>query len=718
MKNKYLLLTLFCLIIKYQINAQPNSNKQSDRTDYYIAENLIEDENFLNAIDLYNKMLETDPYNSDLNCKIGFCYLNTAQLKEKAIIHLENAIKYIVDEDDDKSEQNAPIEEAYFYLGKAYHVNNMFDKAMENLNKLKTDFKITDKEFLQIIDREIEMVNNIIELRKNPINMNIFNLGEVVNSSYSDHSPVINGDQSVLIFTSKREGSTGGEKTADGQYFEDIYISEFVDNKWNEPRSIGANINTDEHEASIGLAFDGQKLFIYKDDDNGSIYMSSLIGDVWSKPVKLGSSINTRFRETHASLSADGKQLYFTSDRRGGFGGLDIYFSELKADGTWGEAKNLGSTVNTIYDEEGPYIHPDGITLYFSSRGHKSMGGFDIFKTELNEFGTWRQPENIGYPINTTENDIFYIPTPDGKRSFYVSQRKGGLGAADIYLLDLPDAQETNIVIARGYFKKCKGKLPEIKITVTDVYQEKMLLFTPNASGKYIMNLSRGKKYSIVYEVDGEPFKTEEYQVPANAPFQIEKDTIELPSDEPCDEVVATKNKTDENLKQTDVTAELTSTKPKIKSDSSNVDESGVVYDEGVIIKNILFPFGKASGFKPDPNLDFLAKFLNENSACVIEIGAYADAKGSDDYNLKLTQKRAVAIKDYLVQRKVNAKQITTKGYGESNPIAINQNSDGTWNEEGQKFNRRIEFKVLKQAKKTILIKPISNIPENLKVKK
>ncbi len=213
--------------------------------------------------------------------------------------------------------------------------------------------------------------------------MEITNLGDKVNSAYADYKPVLTADESQLIFTSRREGSTGDAVNAEGKYFEDIYVSNFENGEWTVPKSIGPTINTDDHEATVGLSADGQQLYVYKFlEGSGDIYMSNLMGANWMEPQKMGSDINLKSWESHASISADSKYLFFTSDREGGYGGSDIYYCQRLPDGSWGLAINMGPMVNSSYDEDGGYMHPDGQNFFFSSKGHNTMGGYDIMSVE------------------------------------------------------------------------------------------------------------------------------------------------------------------------------------------------------------------------------------------------------------------------------------------------------------------------------------------------
>jgi Tol biopolymer transport system component len=495
---------------------------------------LINAGNFDEAIQLCKGLLDDKPDDPILNFKVGYCYLNTILNKSKATLYLEKSVDLFKE----INSQNILATEAKFYLGKSYHKNYDFEKAIDLFQVLRKEVK--NKEMLLAIEEEIQQCNYGLQYRQHPVSMQITNMGNIINSSYSDHSPVVSADESVLIFTSRRKQFENELVKPDGQYNEDIYISNFNGEKWSAPKSISENINTEAHEASIGLSPDGQQLLIYRDLDGGTILVSNLIGNEWTTPASLGNNINTRYRETHATISADNKHLFFTSDRPGGFGGLDIYQSDMQPDGKWGKAVNLGPTVNTAKDEEGPYIHPDGITLYFSSKGHETMGGFDIFSCTKNEFGTWGKPENLGYPVNTTEDDAFITTTPDGKRAYFASYREGGHGYTDIYMMGLPEAEEKPVTVVKGVVAGCKSDIQKVQIFVYDSARSEMIgIYKPNSlTGKYLFVLTRGKNYEAVFQIDGKEVHVEDFHISNNADYQVIYKLIELKAQDPCNEYV------------------------------------------------------------------------------------------------------------------------------------------------------------------------------------
>ncbi len=687
-RTKLVLLFIFSFLTLYRVDAQYLENDEC-----IIKDNT---EDFSNAIRFYQRMLMDDPDNAELNYNLGFCYLNTPGERQYAAEYFEKAYKLY----QKKRKSEFETLKSGYCLAKAYQYSAQYDEAINAFRDVKGRTK--QKRLHTLIDLEIKSCEASKKLMEHPVEITVQNLGDSINSEFSDHSPVVSADEQILIFTSKRPNKYNDEMDDNGEYDENIYVSHHTDKGWSKPVSIGDSINTAEHEASIGLSVDGQELYIYKSDDEGSIYVSKLEGDVWSAPKKLGATINTRYRETHASLSADGNTLYFTSDRKGGYGGLDIYVAHRKANGEWGEAKNLGPTINTSSDERAPYIHPDGKTLYYSTTGYPGLGGFDIFSSKLTEFGTWTLPENIGYPINTAGDDVFYVLSADGQRAYYASKRDDGYGRSDIYVIGIKKAEKTKITIMTGKIYICRGELPEVSITVMDAKTDEVVgIYAPNSkTGKFLFVLNKGGSYKVVFESDGEIILTENLFVPKDAAYQQLYKVIEIPVDPPCEQQELAIMEEQEFAGGVNI---------------DNIDENGIVYDKNIKVENILFPYNNATEIPPNKTLDKLARYLLDNPGARIEIGAYADASGRAYYNYILSVKRANAVKNYLLRKKVKPEQIVVQGYGEENPIAINRNKDGSWNREAMKFNRRIEFRVIKQGKDTLLIKPLANIPAEFK---
>ena len=742
------MILITCTISLFSQNLPDSLAKLSTFTKYTAAESFLDDENYNAALPIYLDLISRDADNSNLNFKVGFCYLNTHLEKGKAISFLEKAILNYSENYNSEAytEKVAPIESWYF-LGSAYHVNHRFDEALTVLNKLMLIITPLDTSFVKDIKHYINYCLNAKELIKTPVDIEITNLGDSINTIYSEHSPVFSADESVLIFTSKRSGTTGGKLTADGQYYEDIYISFKKNGKWSSPKGIGANINTDKHEASISLSVDGQQLLIYRDDNkDGNIYISSLNGDIWNTPDKLGPTVNTKYRESHASLSADGKALYLASARPGGFGGMDIYVVKKLPNGEWGEAQNLGPNVNTEYDEDGPFIHPDGVTLFFSSQGHNSMGGFDIFYTNIdNENKKCSTSANLGYPINTTDDDVFYNPTPDGKYAYYSSFRNGGKGQNDIYLLKIPEGDEKKLTVMTGIITVDGKPSSDVTLSVTDSESgESVGSYSPNSkSGKYLLVLPSDKKYKI--EVNSNKGENKTFDInPSNdssyykihRPVNLEpinfgklvyqaifkgtvKDNQTLTplaanieifdnSNNQQVEIIETGNKNGE------FNTILISGKNygiSVKADgymfiSDNIDLSQsnanseiskeILLQKAevaskIILKNIFFDFNKATLRKESTHeLNTLIDLLkNQYPTLKIEISGHTDNKGSLKSNTTLSTNRAKSVVNFLVKHEIDANRLTYKGYAFNEPIAPNTT------DEGRQMNRRVEFKIL-----------------------
>ena len=501
---------------------------------YKQAEDYFVDENYTAALPLYMKLDSMEKGNCNLNFKIGLCYLKAATYKTKAIPYLEFAIKDLAKlyEEGEIREKKAPLS-TYYYLAKAYHLNYEFDKAIDMYQKyidqLGTDPKLASE--IEDVKHDIETCNYGKELIKTPKKVIVENLGEGVNTKYPEYSPVVSLDEQTIIFTTRREGGINDSKEPNGQYFEDIFTSTYDGEKWGKATSIGPNINTMGHEATINLSADGQKLLIYKDDGgNGNIYVSELKGSEWGVPQYVSAPINSSSWESHACYSSDNRIIYFVSDRPGGYGGRDIYKCLKLPNGEWGPAQNLGDVINTKYDEDGIFIHPDGKQIFFSSKGHNSMGGFDIFTSIIDdENGYWSPPVNYGYPVNTTDDDVFLVTTADGKRAFFSSDKEGGFGEKDIYMIKFPEYEPRDITILLGHIiNNTTESIANNKIYIINSLKgDTIQVLTANSSsGKYGANLPIGASYKTVYTVNGKEIYSEVLEAQKGHGYQVIKKEV------------------------------------------------------------------------------------------------------------------------------------------------------------------------------------------------
>jgi tetratricopeptide (TPR) repeat protein len=524
--RKYLIVCLSALFSQIIVKAQDRSDYRQKFTEGNL---LILEGNYVQALKNFLWAYNIDSTNANINYKIGLCYLKTITERRKALSYLEKAVSNTTKKynDIEPTEKQAPVT-AFFYYGQALHLNYRFDEAIANYEKFKSLLYSNQTDLLKDVNRSIEISNNAKMLVAAPIKVNITNLGDSINSPFPDYSAVISADEKTLIFTSRRPGSTGGDKTIEDEFYEDIYISyRKPDSTWTTPVSISPNINTVTHEASVGLTADAQTLLIYKDMNGGDIYYSTLdVSDQWSIPQPIGSNVNTSSWETSACLTPDGNTLYFVSNRKGGLGGRDIWKCVKLPNGKWSLAVNLGAPINTPYDEESPFIHPSGNLLFFSSNGHNTIGGFDIFFSNAGDNG-WETPINIGYPINTPDDDLFYVTSPDGKRGYYSSSsRPEGYGEKDIYMISIPERKEEPLVLIRG---KIKGKIDSDMsnlgiIATNNVTGAVVGTYRPLKDGSFTIIIPPGSNYTLSYQDDGTEFYSESIEVPPGAAYQeIEK---------------------------------------------------------------------------------------------------------------------------------------------------------------------------------------------------
>lgn len=502
-----------------------NHTKSVKKKMFNDARRFILASNYKAALPIVLNLQRNDTNNANLNYLVGLCYINSHFEKEKSIPYFKKAANNLTNKYKElKITENKAPYKTYYHLGLAYSHNYQFDKAENYFNKYK-ELEFENPKELAQADRQIEMCQNGILLTKDSVEISIENLGNEINSEYNEHTPVLTTDEKTIIFTSRRMGSTGGLLTPSGKYYEDIYISKKVNGKWTSPEKISANINTNEHEASICLSPDGKELYIYKDDEgDGNIYLSEFENNGWTKPEKIGSNINTKANETHATISADGTTLIFVSDRGDGKGEKDLYIVHRLPGGEWGLAQNMGDVLNTKYDEEGPFLHPDGTTLYFSSKGHNSMGGYDLFYSELQPDDTWGAPINMGYPINTTSDDVFFDLTADGKRAYISSVREDGFGSRDIYVMNFLSLPERSSAVIKGTVKMEKSdEIPKnIVIIVKEAETGKLIgRYKPNKeTGNYIIILKQGKDFIFTCETPEFTFSPEKISIPDKTAFR------------------------------------------------------------------------------------------------------------------------------------------------------------------------------------------------------
>lgn len=625
---------------------------------------------YKNALASFLAAYELNPDDASVNFKIGLTYLYS-ETKSKAASYIDKAYRL-------NPAVNPDID---YHLGIAFQNTNEFQKAIEHFER----FKAKKKQLGSIADEKIAECRVADELSQNELNVIIQNLGPIVNTPFNDYSPIISADGNTLIFTSNRTDDPSLVKSQSN--YEDIYVSYRQGNSWTAPKLIGKNINIKYNDAAASLSPDGKTLFLYYEEGEGDIYTSRLEGSEWSKPEPLNKNINTAlFWETCASVSADGKSLYFASNRPGGVGELDLYVSQLDAKGSWGKAVNLGPVVNTPDNEDSPFIHHDGVTLYFSSDGHPRLGNSDIFVSEFKN-NKWNRPENMGYPLNSWEYDGFFTLSPDKKRGYFSTVKEGGLGDADIYSIEfltpkykpkpqpvvaakiveqpkteLPKAEEfidpmIHAQKAKRVVTVLKGKVIDESsaaplsavISLVDNNTSKVLtkINSNPATGEFELVIPHGGNYGVATEKNGYLFNSINFSVPQFAEYQ-------------------------------EIDTHIIMVKAEVGSK--------------VVLKNIFYDVGK-SDLKSESiaEVENIRELLVANANLRVQINGHTDNSGNAASNKVLSLKRATAVIAYLTQKGIAPSRLSAKGYGSERPIVSNDDEEG-----GREINRRTEIEIIK----------------------
>ncbi|MBU1626172.1 OmpA family protein, partial [bacterium] len=514
------------------------------------------------------------------------------------------------------------------------------------------------------------------------------NLGSIINSpSQVENCPVISDNETVLVFTAGKNNNFSPDlalELINADYeMDNIFFSMKEDTTWSKPRNIMTELGVvDTKTAPVTITGDGKTLYLVKDDnDDGNIYVSYYKDDKWTSLKKLGKNINTKDWESHATIVPDGSVMYFTSDKPGGYGGLDIYKSVLDENGEWGPPENLGPTINTEYDEETPFILNDEKTLYFSSQGHYSMGGFDVFHSRLLDDGKWSTPLNLGYPINTVGNDLFYLPKANGEYAFFpLNNNERGFGTSDIYRIQVvtPESSRPEITL-KGVITLAdkKNVLPKKSgvFMIDNTTLDTIEVIPPDINtGFYTKDITPGN-FKLLYRAEGYLDREEFLFIPE---IYTRKDVV--------------------------INVELIPLE--------------VTSGEYYVIRSIFFDYGKHDLRRESMiELEKLGKLMLDNLSLYVEIIGHTDSKSSAEFNQKLSERRSRAAIDYLVNMGVSVDRFVSKGAGESQFIAINENPDGSDNPEGRQLNRRVEVKILKSDNNLIIAEDIY-VPPQLRLRK
>ncbi|AOM80289.1 OmpA family protein [Pedobacter steynii] len=629
---KKISIAAFLVFLILGVSAQTTSVRKA-MADFEKAQVYLNDNNYAEAIASLKNAAAADP--NFKNAIIQLAELNR-RIKsfEEAKLYYQKAIDLSGGSD----------VRLYYGLAESQVNTGDYNPALKNINLFIDQYTGNDKAFLAKAKKYRKDCEFSITALKTPQKYEPVNLGSQINSAHRDYFPAITADNETLIFSRNIAGN------------EDFFISKKHNKEWSSPVSLSSNINTAQfNEGAQSISPDGQYLFFTGcNRPNGlgrcDIYVSHKEGNSWGQPFNLGAPVNTIYWESQPAISPDGNTLYFVSNRPGGIGGYDIWKTQLNEEGEWSLPLNLGPEINTPYDENTPFLHADGKTLYFSSDGWPGMGNKDIFLSRIDSTGHWSNPLNMGYPINSFNEETGLIVSPDGTEAFFSSNLKDGYGDMDIYQFKLPeDKKPMAITYVKGIVRdKETRKFLEARVQVVNLGNKKTAYndYTSTDNGQFLAVMPFGADYAFNVSADGYLFYSENYELKSangNKPFLLEIDL--------------------ERLK----------------------------VGTNMILKNIFFNTNEYALLPPSvTELATLKDLLKNNPNIHIEVQGHTDNVGNDLQNEKLSVNRAKAVYDHLIESKIDATRLTYKGYGETRPIAGNET------EEKRKQNRRTSFIITK----------------------
>lgn len=648
MKIKQYLFLVFLLCFVNTISLaqgqkpQLSTKSKKARNAYELADQYFSAGMFTQAIKELDKAILEDSLFYEAYAMMGDVLMNTKDYN-KAVYNYDKAVRI-----------NGPeMPSNYLYLGKAYFQLNQYKKAISAFERYKS-FDVPGGNAAKEANYLIRVAEARDRIMAKPVPFNPINMGEYINSKYDEYLPSLTADENTILITRRDIIDEGKAYTLNNSQ-EDFFQGIKVDGKWAKCFNMGVPINSKGNEGAECISSDGNYIFYTACERPGGlgscdIYFTYRIGNHWTPPVNLGAPVNSKYWDSQPSFSSDGKTLYFVSTRpRGSHGSSDIWKSELQSDGSWSEPVNLGDKINTLSEENSPFIHPDGKTLYFGSRGHVGMGGFDIFYSKLDANGEWSEPVNIGYPINTPADENSLVVSPSGKLAYYASSRPEGYGNLDLYYFELyPEARPDGVTYFKGkvFDAVTKAKL-QASFELIDLDTRKTIVqsFSDSTTGGFLVALPLNRNYALNVSKNGYLFYSQNFSL-----------------------------------------KDVATDKPYLM----DVPMQPILKDNIVVLNNVFFDTDKFL-LRPESviELDKLVGFLKSNPAIKIEIRGHTDNVGDDASNLKLSDNRAKAVMNYLVEKGIDATRMVAKGYGETKPIVANDTP------ENRQKNRRTEFKII-----------------------
>lgn len=649
-----------------------------DKNEFYKFYSLgrfhLDQGNFQEAFNAFSKMDSMYPGNSNVQYYLGLCKYNQPYHKKDAIPYFSKILSHVsMNFKGEYMDTTAPVF-TFFYLADACLADEQVDTAIvfnrmyySNIEKYYAPAYYSDmskEEILGEADRQLALCYAAKKYMANPMRIKVSDIGNAINTQHDDYYLVLSPDGKTMIFTSKIPYKN--------RLVENIFISKEVNGKWTTPVNM---YPSGDNMVGVSLSANGKQLVLFKRDvNNGDIYTADIQDTKLTNVSPIKGKVNTKELETFASLSPDGNTLYFASERKGGCGGMDLWYSKKDATGAWGEGVNMGFTINTDQDELSPFMSFDGKTLYFSSNGHESMGGFDIFKTSFGELGIWLEPQNVGYPLNTPD-DNFYMAFANDNLYVYFSKLNSSVNV-DLYkALILENVKQ---VLVKGSVVDAVKQLPlssTVHCISTTTHDTLSLLIAKE--GSYKLYLPVNQSFDLVASADSFSSSKQTIQV-------IQDDEILVPtivlSVKPLEQVVSA-----------DITTRSAAIVEK-QPQSHTIDKSTEEKEERIELRHVYFDFNKATLQESSFNeIEKLVSFLNKNRSVKILLVGYTDSIGSAAFNKELSTQRAKAIYKELVKRGISDKRLSYIGAGFEKPVADNTT------EAGRQLNRRVEFVIKKK---------------------
>ncbi len=600
------------------------------------------DENYLKAAALYEPLLKQYPDNHNLAAKLGICYLNLEGKNEEALALLRKAATNVVSSEKEYKQtgEQAPLD-TYLYLAIAFQRNDSLEQALSYLNDIKKRLSPSDTYQLDFVDLQIRNCRYAMEMKKRPV--------RVINEYFAPWlanfpgacNPVLSKNDSVFVFTVKNEGVT------------QIYCS-YKNTTWSEPANITNQLGGFDRFYTNSITGDGKMLVMYLDDGgDGNLYYSTRSGTTWSKIRSVGKPVNSIYWESHGFVTPDGQTMYFASNRPGGEGDLDIWSSRRLAEGTWEAPVNLGNTINTPYDENTPYFDVENDALLFSSIGHITMGGYDVFRSQKRG-GVWTQPVGMPYAFNTVQENSNFILN-NNTPGFVASRFDEKTNERNIFAIVAIDPAD-EITTASGTISLEDGMNVDPKISLITLKNLK--------TGEIIQNIPVKSDGTFTFDI-----KPGDYEVYiSHDGYNTDTITLNLPLY---------------------YTGSYLAINPSLSPEK-------VFAGDFLSIQNVLFDFDKYDlNNEAKQTLEVLKNILITYPDLTIEVAGYTDSKGSTEYNRRLADKRAQAVIDYFTKTGIEGGKFLKKAFGESNFVAVNSNPDGSDNPEGRKYNRRVTFGIV-----------------------